>query len=97
MGEPTVPTRVAVPVWQRIIGVVGLLGQLGLVVFYASSGLVAPLWAIVVLMIIWLALLIVAVRLLLRRPLLVPAVPVLGFVIWYVAILLGESLLHWQA
>ena len=97
MGQPAAPTRVPVPVWHRIIGVIGLLGQLGLLVFYAASGLVAPAWAIVVLMVIWLALLIVAIRLFIRRPLLVPIVPVVAFGIWYGAISLGEALLHWQA
>ena len=63
--------------------------------FYISSGLIAPLWAVLVLIAIWIAL---AVGLIRRRAtgartLLVPTV---AAAIWFVAISAGEMFLGWR-
>jgi hypothetical protein len=86
-----------VPAWHRLIGAVGLLGHLGLLVFYAGSGLVAPGWAVIVLMIVWLALLVLGIRLLITRPLLALLVPVVAALFWYAAISAGDAFLNWTA
>lgn len=96
MSQPA-EAKATVPGWHRLIGVAGLLAHLGLLVFYAASGLVAPGWAVVTLLVIWLVLLLVGVRLLIVRPLLVPIVPVLGVLIWFGAISAGDAFLDWTA
>jgi hypothetical protein len=82
----------------RIAGYVGLLLHVVVgVVYYASSGLVAPLWAIVVLGVWWVVLLVIAWRLLRERPALVLAVPAVAWITWFLAIAAGERLLGWTA
>jgi hypothetical protein len=83
------------PWWYRLIGWLGLAAHLALLTWYAASGLLAPGWAVALLLLIWLALLVLAIVLLRRRPLLVPLVPMVGYVIWFAAISAGEAWLGW--
>jgi hypothetical protein len=76
---------------------VGLAAHLVIGIWYAASGLVAPLWAVAVLLAIWVLVLIVGLRLRTRRPWLMLAAPVLDVVIWVAAISAGESFLDWTA
>lgn len=64
--------------------------------FYISSGLVAPLWAVAALMLIWVALAILLVRIRTVGPK-VLLVPVAAAIIWVVAISLGGTVLDWTA
>jgi hypothetical protein len=85
------------PWWAWAVGWVGLAAHLALFFWYVASGLLAPAWAVVALLVVWAALLAVAVRLLVRRrPLLVPVVPVVGLVVWFAAISAGEAWLGWR-
>ena len=52
------------PWWQLAVGWIGLLLHLGTLVFYAASGLVAPGWAVITLLVVWAVLLGVAIWLL---------------------------------
>ena len=84
------------PWWQWVLGGLGLAGLLVALIFYASSGLLAPGWAVVLLLLVWLALLVVAVQLLRRRrPVWVPVVAVAAWLIWWGALTAGEHLLGW--
>ena len=84
------------PWWQWVLGWVGLAALLVTVIFYAASGLLAPGWAVAVLLVIWFALLAVAIWLLrTRRPLYVLPVPVAAWLIWIGALTAGENLLGW--
>ena len=84
------------PWWQWALGWLGLAALLGTLFFYVASGLLAPGWAVAVLLLIWLALLAVAVRLLyLRRPLPVLLTPVAAWLIWLGALTAGENWLGW--
>ncbi|GAA0797245.1 hypothetical protein [Spirilliplanes yamanashiensis] len=93
MSDVESPERA--PWWARVIGWLGLVLHLALLFWYVASGLVAPGWAVLTLLVIWAALLVVAVRLRRRRPLLVPLVPVVGFLVWIGAITAGETWLGW--
>ncbi|MGY1603195.1 hypothetical protein [Geodermatophilus sp. SYSU D00815] len=79
--------------------VAGLAAAAHLVVgvFYLSSGLVAPLWAVVVLGLWWLLLAVHLSRLALRGSRWTPAVPVVAFATWYAVLAAGEALLGWTA
>lgn len=84
------------PWWQWALGWLGLAALLATLVFYAASGLLAPGWAVAVLLVIWLALLAVAIWLLrARRPLWVLPTPVAAWLIWFGALSAGESWLGW--
>jgi len=66
-------------------------------VLYLAAGLVAPLWAVVVLDVVWLLLAVVLTRLALRGSWWTPAVPVVAFASWYGVLTAGEQLLGWTA
>ena len=65
-------------------------------VFVAASGLMMPMWAVVVMWFVWLAGLVVQIRER-RRPLAVVAVPVVIGAIWLLTGTLGETYLGWTA
>jgi hypothetical protein len=75
----------------------GLSGaaHLAVGVFYLASGLVAPVWAVVVLGLWWVLLAVQLSRLALRGSWWTPAVPVVAFTTWYLVLTAGERLLGW--
>lgn len=77
--------------------VIGVLGHLAAGVWYASSGLVAPWWAVVGLLVVWAVLSVVLWRLVRRRSPWAIAIPVLDAVIWFAVISIGDALLDWTA
>jgi len=76
---------------------VGLAAHLVMGFYYAVSGLLAPLWAVAGLLVIWVILLVVGLRLRNRRPWWMLAVPVADLVIWLIVITAGEVFLGWTA
>ena len=90
-----VDQKAPAPWWAKAVAWVGLVLHLALLYWYVVSGLLAPGWAVLMLLVIWVALLVVAVRLRRRRPLLVPLVPLVGFLVWIGVITAGETWLGW--
>ena len=72
--------------------VIAALAQLVVGFFYMASGLMAPLWAIVLLGVWWVLLTYVGVRLVQRRSYLVPLVAVAT---WFGVMTFGEAVLGW--
>ena len=66
-------------------------------IFYVSAGLVAPLWAVIGLVIIWVALVVLGIFWFRRHPFRVLVLPVVAVVVWFGVITLGEQLLGWTA
>lgn len=66
-------------------------------VFYATSGLVAPVWAARMLIIFWIALVCLAIAWCRRHPLWLIPLPVVAGVVWFVVITVGERHLGWTA
>lgn len=64
---------------------------------YAASGLVAPWYGVVVLMVLWFALLVLAFSWWTRRPTLTLVVPVLAFVLLFAVVSFGGAFLGWTA
>ncbi|MEV6492384.1 hypothetical protein AB0M20_27745 [Actinoplanes sp. NPDC051633] len=84
------------PLWQWVLGWVGFVALLATAIFYAASGLLAPGWAVALLLIIWLALLVVAIWLLrTQRPLYVMVLPLVAALTWFGVLTAGENLLGW--
>jgi hypothetical protein len=65
--------------------------------FYLSSGLVAPLWAVVGLIIVWSVLVVIGIWWFRRHPFRVLLLPVVAVLIWFAVLTLGERLLGWTA
>ena len=85
------------PVWERIFGFIGIAAHLVVGFFYLTAWLVTPAPWLVGLILVWVALLVVAILLLRRRPLLVLVVPVVALGLLIGGISLGEALLGWTA
>ncbi len=79
-------------------GWLGVAAMLVLAPFFLATGLMAPLWGVVLVMAIWLALLALAVLAIRRRrPLLALLAPVVAAGLWWLVLTLGERLLGWTA
>jgi hypothetical protein len=64
---------------------------------YGASALVAPLWAVAVLVALWLVQFALACRWFSRRPYAVLAMPVVALVVWLAVVFAGEALFAWTA
>ena len=95
--EAAVPERHKHSTGALIAGWIGLIGFLGTFFWYVASGLMAPGWAVIGLLVIWLALLALAIYLLRARPVWVLAVPVAAIAIWYAVMTAGDVFLGWTA
>ncbi|MFC5730530.1 MULTISPECIES: hypothetical protein [Nocardioides] len=76
---------------------VGLVLVVSSFFLYAASGLLAPAWAVVVLLLTWLAMLVLCFVWWTPHPRRVVVVGVVSFVWWFVAITAGGVLLDWTA
>jgi len=76
---------------------VGMAGMACAFFLYAASALVAPWWAVVVLLAVWVLLFVVACAWWTPHPRWVPGVAVFAVVVWFLAITGGAALLGWSA
>ncbi|GIH27200.1 hypothetical protein Aph01nite_55100 [Acrocarpospora phusangensis] len=88
---PTVSKNAA-----RVASWLGLIGQLCTLPFYSASGLLAPAWAIAVLLLVWLALLATAVWAVRANSAWGLLVPFVSVGLWFALISAGEAFLHWK-
>ena len=95
--ETAAPDRPKHSFGALILGWVGIIGHLVTLVWYMASGLMAPGWAVIGLLVIWLVLAGVAIYLLRTRPAWVLAVPVASAVIWFAVMAAGDAWLGWTA
>ena len=65
--------------------------------FYAASGLVAPLWGVAVLWVIWIGLAILVIRWWRRNAWVVFLIPFAAAALWGVVLFLGQTLFDWTA
>ena len=64
---------------------------------YAASGLLAPGWAVLAMLGLWIALALVAYRVHRRWGAVSALVPLLAMVLWFAVLTLGEQVLGWTA
>ena len=76
---------------------VGMAGMACAFFLYAASGLLAPWWAVVLLLLVWVALLGLAAAWWTPHPARVPAVAVFAVVFWFAALNAGGAWLGWTA
>lgn len=74
---------------------VGLVGMAAVFFLYAASGPFTPWWAQTLLLVLWVAATVRAVRWWSTRPVLVAWTPVVCAAVWFVAIWAGASWLGW--
>jgi hypothetical protein len=85
-------SRALVALWWLAV-----LAHLVIGVWYAASVLLAPVWAVLCLLAIWVALSVVTFRLLRLRSPFVIAIPIIEAAIWFAAISAGDAYLNWTA
>jgi hypothetical protein len=64
---------------------------------YAASGLLAPWWAVVVLLVLWVFMLILGLAWFTSHPKRVMGVAVVSIVLWFVVMVSGGIFLDWTA
>ena len=76
---------------------IGMAGIATMAFLYFFSGLIAPLWAVAVLITIWTVHFVYGCRWFMTHPIRVFFLPVSLAIIWFASITLGEILLDWEA
>jgi hypothetical protein len=84
-------------VMRRVAASVGVAGMVLALWFYLASGLVAPPWAVGVLLAIWVLMLVLCIRWFRRRPFVVLAMPLVAAAVWLAVISAGGAWLGWTA
>ena len=81
----------------RIGAVAAMLALVAMAPFYLASGLMAPPWAIAILVVVWLALFGLGCVWFRRRPLWTLALPLIALIVWFGGLSAGEALWGWTA
>ena len=81
----------------RVAAAVALVLLAALAPFFFAAGLVAPMWAVVLLIAVWLTLFVLGCFWFRRRPLWTLPLPVVALLVWWGGISAGEALLGWTA
>lgn len=89
-------TRRSPSAWAQTVGWLGLALHVAAAFPYLVSGLIAPPYGVMGLWALWGALLALALRLRLRRPLWTPVVPVAAVLLWAGVMFFGGEVLGWS-
>jgi hypothetical protein len=82
---------------RTLAAVVGVVGHLVALVWFAASGLVVPPWAVAVLLAVWVVLAVALWRLIRRRSGWSAAIPVIDAAFWLAFVQAGSALFDWTA
>jgi hypothetical protein len=82
---------------RYVLGALALVAMLVLAPFFVASGLVAPGWAVVVLVVVWVALFVLGCIWIRRKPLWVIPLPFVAAAIWLGGMSAGGAWLGWTA
>ncbi len=82
---------------RHIAAGLGLLLMIVTLPYYLAAGLVAPLWAVIVLVAFWVLLFVLGIAWFRRAPFRVLALPFVAALTWIAVVTLGERLLGWTA
>ena len=80
-----------------MVGVIACVAHLVPGFFIVVSGLVAPLWAVGLMTLVWVALAVLLVRMVQRRSWWTPVIPLVAAVFWVSTLTVGENALGWTA
>jgi hypothetical protein len=76
---------------------VAMIGMAGCFFLYAASGLLAPWYGVVLLLLVWVVLFVVATRWWTPHPKRTLLLPPVALVIWFAVLILGEAVFDWTA
>ena len=76
---------------------VAMIGMAGCFFLYAVSGLVAPWYGVVFLMLLWVLLFVQATRWWTPHPKRTLLIPLVAIALWFAVLTLGEALFGWTA
>lgn len=76
---------------------IGMAGMACAFFLYAASGLVAPWWGVVGLLLLWLVLFVIAIRWWTPHPVRVAVLPVLTIGLWFAVVTAGGAWWGWTA
>jgi hypothetical protein len=76
---------------------VAMMGMAATFFLYAVSGLLAPWYGVVLLLLVWVGLFVVACRWWTPHPKLMLLLPVVAVAVWFAVLTLGEALFDWTA
>ncbi|GAB3518368.1 hypothetical protein [Arthrobacter monumenti] len=96
-NQPPGQRHVSGHAFAVVLGWIGLVLHILVGFLYLAAGLVAPLYGILFFWAAWIALTIVAVHLLQRRPAWTLVVPVVAALVLFGGIAIGGELLGWRA
>ncbi|MBM7788826.1 hypothetical protein [Tenggerimyces flavus] len=82
---------------RRVGPWIGIVLLLPLLIPFLVSGLVMPSWAVIFFVFVWVALVVLALYLFRRKPLVVLALPFAGFAFWLAFWLTGAAIFDWTA
>ena len=83
---------------RHLIGsFIGMIGMACVLFVVLASGLVAPLWAVVLMTVVWLVAFVVATRWFMHHPWRVAVLPVGVLAVWLAAVAAGAAFLDWNA
>jgi hypothetical protein len=88
-------SRDAGTVVRYALGILALAALLALAPFFFASGLMAPGWAVVTFVAVWLVLFVAGCVWVRRRPLRVVPLPLLAAAVWVGGMSAGEAWLGW--
>jgi len=80
-----------------VVAGLGMLLLLAALPLYLASGLMAPMWAVVVLLSVWVVLFVLAIKWFGHHPYRVLLLPFTAAAIWFAAMYAGDILLGWTA
>ena len=93
VGRRTVRAPKPISAWPFV----GMAMMASVFFLYAASGLVAPPWAVVLLLLVWAGLFLLCVRWWTPHPKRLPFVALGATVFWYLSLVAGAALLGWNA
>lgn len=79
----------------HVLAAIALAAMLALAPFFLASGLMAPGWAVVTFVVIWLALFVLGCVWIRRRPLRVIPLPFVAAAVWFGGMNAGGAWLGW--
>jgi len=74
-----------------------MMGMAGCFFLYAASGLLAPWYGVVLLLVIWVVLFVVATRWWTPHPKRTLLLPLIAVVVWFGVLTAGEAFFDWTA
>lgn len=97
MSDPNPPDTRATSIIEKIARWLGVALMVVVGWMYLVSGLVAPMWAVIALLVVWGVIFGFAIKVWARHPWWVLAAPLVALAVWFVTLWVGGEFLGWTA